>query len=101
MSYGQLLAFIQQCSNPMKSLAQIVILAGALDLSSIAADAATNAASIPFSNSTNRISAEQDHRGMMDLLHITSLRPGRDGGAKGKNPANYDEAKANPFPDLP
>jgi hypothetical protein len=29
------------------------------------------------------------------------LRPGRDGNANGKNPANYDEAKANPFPDLP
>ena len=39
---------------------------------------------------------------MMEQLHITSLR----GGADGNNPdapnyANYDESKANPYPDLP
>jgi len=39
---------------------------------------------------------------MMDLLHIVSLRPG----ANGSNPkapiaANYDESKANPYPNLP
>lgn len=38
---------------------------------------------------------------MMELLHITKLRPGRDGNPHGKNPANYDESKANPFPNLP
>jgi hypothetical protein len=45
---------------------------------------------------------EKDHRMMMDLLHIDSIRRGADG----NNPqspfaANYDEAKANPYPDLP
>jgi len=45
--------------------------------------------------------AEKDHQRMMEQLHITSLRPGRDGNPKGHNPANYDESKANPFPDLP
>jgi len=38
---------------------------------------------------------------MMALLGITALRPGRSGNPGGPNPANYDEAQANPFPDLP
>lgn len=37
----------------------------------------------------------------MDLLHITSLRRGVDGSATGAHPANYDESKANPYPNLP
>jgi len=38
----------------------------------------------------------------MDLLHITSLRPGRNGSnPQATNYANYDESKANPFPSLP
>ena len=37
---------------------------------------------------------------MMDLLHITSLRPGRNGSnPQAPNSANYDESKANPYPD--
>lgn len=42
------------------------------------------------------LTAEQDHRRLLDLLHIASLRPGVNG-----NTANYDESKANPYPDLP
>lgn len=39
---------------------------------------------------------------MMDLLHITSIRRGKDGNNT-NSPfyANYDEARANPFPNLP
>jgi len=49
-----------------------------------------------------RLTAEQDHKRMMNLLHITSLRPGRNGmNPQSKNYANYDEAKANPYPNLP
>src|ERR1700744_4244804 len=44
---------------------------------------------------------EADHQNMMDQLHITSLRPGKSGTAGQPNYANYDEAKANPFPNLP
>jgi hypothetical protein len=49
-----------------------------------------------------KMTSEQDHQHMMDLLHITSLRPGR----RGSDPslpafANYNETKANPFPSLP
>jgi hypothetical protein len=47
------------------------------------------------------LTAEQDHQRIMDLLHITALRRGRDGSPDSPNAANYDESKANPFPDLP
>jgi hypothetical protein len=46
--------------------------------------------------------AQQDHQHMMDLLHITALRPGADGNhPEAPNAANYDESKANPYPKLP
>ena len=45
--------------------------------------------------------AAHDHRNMMDQLGITSLRPGRNSRADAPNAANYDESKANPYPDLP
>jgi len=48
------------------------------------------------------ITAEQDHQRIMDLLQITTLRPGADGrNPQAPNAANYDEAKANPYPKLP
>jgi hypothetical protein len=45
--------------------------------------------------------AAQDHKNMMDQLGITKLRPGPSGQAGNPNSANYDPAKANPYPDLP
>jgi len=45
--------------------------------------------------------AQQDHKDMMEQLGITRLRPGPSGNASATNAANYDPAKANPFPDLP
>ncbi|MGI4022872.1 MAG: alpha/beta hydrolase family protein [Janthinobacterium lividum] len=48
------------------------------------------------------LTAEQDHQLMMDKLHIKLLRPGADGNhPEASNAANYDEAKANPYPNLP
>jgi hypothetical protein len=48
------------------------------------------------------MTAQEDHQKMMDLLHITSLRRGADGNNRqSPNAANYDEAKANPYPHLP
>jgi hypothetical protein len=48
-----------------------------------------------------RLTAE-DHQKMMDLLGIKSLRPGRNGmNPQADNYANYDESKANPYPNLP
>jgi lysophospholipase L1-like esterase len=43
----------------------------------------------------------EDHADMMKQLGITKLRPGRNPNAGSTNPPNYDEAKANPFPDWP
>jgi hypothetical protein len=49
-----------------------------------------------------QMTAEQDHARMMKLLNISGLRPGANGmDPKAPNAANYDESKANPFPDLP
>ncbi|HXN47455.1 MAG TPA: GDSL-type esterase/lipase family protein [Bryobacteraceae bacterium] len=45
--------------------------------------------------------AEQDHQNMMDQLGIKALRPGPSGNESQPNHANYDESKANPFPNLP
>src|SRR6478609_12111307 len=44
---------------------------------------------------------EQDHQNMMEQLGIKALRPGPSGNESAPNHANYDESKANPFPDLP
>jgi hypothetical protein len=49
-----------------------------------------------------QITAQEDRQQMMDLLHISSLRPGVNGSnPQAPNYANYDESKANPYPDLP
>jgi hypothetical protein len=45
--------------------------------------------------------AADDHRNMMEQLGIKALRPGPSGKESDPNHANYDESKANPFPDLP
>ena len=45
--------------------------------------------------------AEQDHQNMMDQLGIKGLRPGPSGNESDANHANYDETKANPYPNLP
>jgi lysophospholipase L1-like esterase len=45
--------------------------------------------------------AEEDHQNMMDQLGIKALRPGPSGDEKAPNHANYDESKADPFPNLP
>jgi hypothetical protein len=44
---------------------------------------------------------EQDHQNMMDQLGIKALRPGPSGNENDPNHANYDEAKANTYGDLP
>lgn len=44
---------------------------------------------------------QQDHQNMMEQLGIKRLRPGPSGRAGATNAANYDPAKANPYPDLP
>jgi hypothetical protein len=45
--------------------------------------------------------AAEDHQNMMDQLGIKALRPGPSGNDNAPNHANYDESRANPFPNLP
>jgi hypothetical protein len=52
--------------------------------------------------SPGQVAALEDRQRMMDLLHITSLREGANGSnPQAPNYANYDETKANPYPELP
>jgi len=44
-----------------------------------------------------RLTAEQDHQRLMDLLHVTSLRRGPNGDAKAPDAANVDESKVPPY----
>ena len=56
----------------------------------------------PAANSAPvQLTAAEDHQRLLDLLHITALRPGVKPNADGPNPVNYDEDKANPWPNLP
>ena len=78
-----------------------VVLAGILLACSsvLSADEGSRAAeSLP----PRALTAEEDHRLMMQRLGISSIRQGANGrDANAPNAANYDEAKGNPYPDLP
>jgi hypothetical protein len=50
---------------------------------------------------TVQLTAAEDHQRMLDLLHITGLRPGVSQNGQGPHPVNWDESKANPWPNLP
>ncbi len=72
------------------------ILVSALAASSSAQDAK------PAEPAPLQLTAQQDHKLMMEALKIESLRRGADGmNRNAPNAANYDESKANPYPDLP
>jgi hypothetical protein len=47
------------------------------------------------------LTAEQDHQRIMDLLGMKTIRPGRVNNPSSPLAANYDESKANPYPQLP
>jgi hypothetical protein len=65
------------------------------------ADAATSGGPAP--QSPVHLTAEEDRKRMLGLLGIkeTDLRRRPDGDAKSPNATNYDEAKANVYPNLP
>ena len=49
-----------------------------------------------------QLTTQEDHKRTMALLGMTEIRRGADGrNADAPNAANYDESKANPYPDLP
>ena len=51
-------------------------------------------------NTPVRLTADEDHRRLMDLLHIASLRQGPSGDPKAPDAANVDESKV-PLSSLP
>src|SRR5258706_8386921 len=49
-----------------------------------------------------QLTAQQDHKRMMELLNIKEMRRGANGmDRNAPNAANYDESKATPYPKLP
>lgn len=48
-----------------------------------------------------QLTAEEDHKRLMDLLGISSIRRGPSGNPQAPDHANFDESKANPYPTLP
>jgi hypothetical protein len=49
-----------------------------------------------------QLASQEDRQAILDLLHITSLRQGANGSdPQAPNYANYDESKANPYPNAP
>ena len=48
-----------------------------------------------------QLTAQEDHKRMMEVLRIEQIRRGADGNPNSPNAANLDEAKATPYPDLP
>jgi len=88
---------IPKCDDSLlySALIALAILTG---ISAVAADAPESpGASTAVTNWT----AQTDHRNMMEQLGIKRLRPGPSGQPGATNSANYDQAKANPYPDLP
>jgi hypothetical protein len=80
---------------PFKS-AVLVIALSAVSAACLPAAAQNSAAPAPVT-----FTSEQDHQNMMDQLGIKALRPGPSGNEKAPNHANYDESKANPYPNVP
>ena len=79
-------------------LVATIVALGAGD-SALAEESPANAAVAP---PPLELTADADHRAMMKALGIESLRPGANGmDPNAPNAANYDEAKANPYPTLP
>ena len=89
--------------NSQRTLRNLLLLAAALCASfdAHAQPVSTNRPGPGFGEAS-RAASSQDRQKMLDLLGITSMRPGRNGSnPQATNYANYDESKANPFPKLP
>jgi hypothetical protein len=55
----------------------------------------------PAAREALMVATAADHQDMMAQLGIRKLRPGPSGNESAPNHANYDEALANPYPNLP
>jgi hypothetical protein len=84
----------------MRKLITLITAASAIALSSEAQFRLSPADSLRR-DSMNQVT-QSDYRDMLTQLNITKVRQGANGNdPKAQNAANYDEAKANPYPDLP
>jgi hypothetical protein len=68
---------------------------------SLSAAIASGSLAAQQSPSPQPFTDQQDHQNMMDQLGIKAMRPGPSGNENAPNHANYDESKANPYPNLP
>lgn len=93
-------ATTSQTPNPIKIMRtqfNFLVAIGLLPLAVAVAQTAGTNAPAPLN-----WTASQDHQNMMDQLGIKSLRPGAEGmNRQAPNWQNTDEAKANPYPNLP
>jgi hypothetical protein len=71
--------------------ASVCVLLAVIVSTVIRADQARTQSSPPI------LTADEDHRRIMDLLKISSIPPG----AVASSPDTYNEANANPYPNLP
>jgi hypothetical protein len=85
-------------SRPVPAIALAFVLGVSIP---VRAQAPAAKASDPNSLAELRKKSQEDHKRMMDLLKIQSLRPGPSGNPNAPNHANFDESKANPYPNLP
>src|SRR5579872_3401852 len=70
-------------------------------LSLVAAIAVVSCVSAQTTVDTRQWTVREDYQNMLDQLGIKALRPGPSGNESAPNHANYDETKANPYPNLP
>jgi len=90
--------FVVSRSYFMVALVTVLPLFGQQSPTLVSDAAPAKAASLPQPITWTAV---EDHQNMMDQLGIRALRPGPSGNESAPNHANYDESKANPFPNLP
>jgi hypothetical protein len=78
-----------------------LIASGLVILLALSSASAQDESSAAAKTAPVKFTTQEDHRNMMEQLGITKLRPGPSGQPNAPNAANYDESRANPFPDLP
>ena len=98
-SYGRGRVFYSALGHPQDQWARADMRQMWLEAAKWAMRIGEPASSVP---APVELSAEQDHKRLMELLGIASLRPGADArNPQAPNPVNYDEAKATTYASLP
>ena len=90
-------------AKSLRSAAKFLAIAATAALLTLVPRAlAQNGAAASFSGPAPvTFTAQQDQQNMLDQLGIKALRPGYSGNENAPNSANYDESKANPYPNVP